>query len=178
MFAAFAKMTRALLERIVVAHYRQFHVGLRGLQTMLMFVAFITATALTGLSSGDYALVLSYTLLIFGFVWTYVAVKKGGNGGLLPHGTQVTLDWVILIALLVAAIVLSASKWGRLCDLAVNCSAYQACITVLYIGVVVQIFMLLVLHFGRSMEGTEYATDPSTVQTPRTDYQHTADAAT
>ncbi|RHY31887.1 hypothetical protein DYB32_003069 [Aphanomyces invadans] len=164
-----------IIERYVINNHRALHIGLRGLLTLVMFIAFVTATALTGLSSGDYALVLSYTLIIYGFIWTYSAVKRGSNVQILAHGNQVTFDFVILIALIVAAVVLSGSMWGRLCNIAVNCSAFQACITVLYIGVAVQVLMLLVLCFGRSAEGSQ-SPDSATIETPRTEYQHAADA--
>ncbi|CAK4438501.1 unnamed protein product [Aphanomyces euteiches] len=175
-------MTRAILEHIAVTHNGPLHIGLRGAQAVIMLIAFITATATTGVGPGDYAYLISFLVFVYASVWTFEAMTKQIRGGqLLLYSTQLVVDSVLLVCLLAGGIALASSSWRTLCRSGIrtvfNCSAFYSCIVFLFLGVLDQLLMLGVLYYGRSVYGSTAPLDPASVTTPRADYQPAADVA-
>ncbi|KAF0711539.1 Aste57867_5233 [Aphanomyces stellatus] len=162
------------IERLVHTHYHHLRVGLRGTQAVFMFIAMLTASATTGVSAGDFALLLSYTVWIYASVWAYVAAVKKTK--LLEYAHQMAVDAALFVCLLAGGIALATSAWSTVCSnevvkTAFHCGSYVACVVFLFFGMLVQLVVLVVVYFGRTREVNNNAAtvpmDPASVGTPR-----------
>ncbi|KAF0691638.1 Aste57867_17168 [Aphanomyces stellatus] len=105
---------------------------LRGVQFVLAVISFLCSTAVTGLKSGDYAFITTYTVWVYTLLYI-IFVLRQKKVELIPLH-KLAIDGVFTLLLLIAGIAVAASGAFTICNLFGTCGAAYACVVFLFVG--------------------------------------------
>jgi hypothetical protein len=118
---------------------------LRVSQAVCALLTFATGTAMTGFPVGNFAFILSYTVLLYSF-WTIVCAATQKHSMNVPPSASlfsskrppVILDSAVTIMLVLAGIAVSFSRAFSFCSAHVSCASAYACVFLLFVGSILQ----------------------------------------
>ncbi|OQR87123.1 hypothetical protein ACHHYP_09519 [Achlya hypogyna] len=136
-------------------HKDMIHLSLRGLQGACAFIAMLTATAVTGVSSADYGLIAAYTGWMASMAMAGLLLLRKVPALYPTKACLLGHDAILGLLLFIAGIALAASSLLKnACSLqkslgvsdGINCSSYHASIAFMFITAVLHLF-----SFGLTM---------------------------
>ncbi|OQS05854.1 hypothetical protein THRCLA_02039 [Thraustotheca clavata] len=137
------------LPSVYFVHKDMIHLGLRGFEAGGAFIAMLTATAATGISAGDYALIVGYTGWVISMVLMGLLFFRKVPSVFPTKLSLLTVDAILAFLLIVAGIALAADKnLKALCSSGLwnLCPSYRASIAFLFITGILHLVSLALTH--------------------------------
>ncbi|EQC31111.1 hypothetical protein SDRG_11296 [Saprolegnia diclina VS20] len=137
---------------------------LRGAMGLCALTTFATSTVVTGIASGDFAFLLSYTLLLYTAFYVVFVLRQ--KTILLELRTKGAIDGGFGLLLFLAAIWLIASRAFTYCTIS-SCAGAYACVVFLFVGAFIQgasVYLVYTQLYRRDSIDTTSIESPAVLQ--------------